>query len=85
MREVGVLEAKTHFSSLVDAVERGDGDVVITRHGRPAVRLTRLEGRRGRADGVELLSRAKAIREAAASRGGPIDTDAWLRKDRDGR
>ena len=40
MREVGVLEAKTHLSSLLAAVEAGE-DVVITRHGRPVARFTR--------------------------------------------
>ena len=39
MREVGVLEAKTHLSALLDEVERG-GEVVITRHGRPVARLS---------------------------------------------
>ena len=40
MREVGVLEAKTHLSSLLAAVEAGE-DVLITRHGRPVARFTR--------------------------------------------
>ena len=39
MREVGVLEAKTHLSALLDEVERG-GEVIITRHGRPVARLS---------------------------------------------
>ena len=39
MAEVGAFEAKTHLSRLQDQVERG-GTIVITRHGRPVVRLT---------------------------------------------
>ncbi len=35
---VGAFEAKTHLSSLLDRVERGE-EVVITKHGRPVARL----------------------------------------------
>jgi prevent-host-death family protein len=39
MLTVNMLEAKTQLSKLVEAAERGE-EVVITRNGRPAVRLT---------------------------------------------
>jgi prevent-host-death family protein len=42
IRRVGIFEAKTHLSSLVDEVEKG-GEVVITRHGKPVARLVRAE------------------------------------------
>lgn len=35
---VGAFEAKTHLSSLLDRVERGE-EIVITKHGRPVARL----------------------------------------------
>ena len=38
MRSVGVFEAKTHLSSLLDAVEQGES-IIITRHGRTVARL----------------------------------------------
>jgi prevent-host-death family protein len=38
MRHVQSSEAKTHFSDLLDEVERGE-TIVITRHGRPIARL----------------------------------------------
>ena len=38
MREVGVLEAKTHLSALLDAVEAGEV-IVITRHGKPVAQI----------------------------------------------
>lgn len=44
MKTVGIFDAKTHLSSLVDEVERG-GEVVITRHGKPVARLVRTEQR----------------------------------------
>ncbi len=40
MREVGVLEAKTGFSALIAEVERTGEEVVVTRHGRPIVRIS---------------------------------------------
>lgn len=38
MKHVGMFEAKTNLSSLVEEVERGK-DVVITRHGKPVAKL----------------------------------------------
>ena len=38
MKQVGIFEAKTHLSSLLDEVEKG-GEVTITRHGKPVARL----------------------------------------------
>jgi prevent-host-death family protein len=42
MKHVGIFEAKTHLSSLVDEVERG-GEVVITRHGKPVAKIVRAD------------------------------------------
>ena len=42
MKTVGIFDAKTHLSSLVDEVERG-GEVVITRHGKPVAKLVRTD------------------------------------------
>ncbi|AVT80691.1 type II toxin-antitoxin system Phd/YefM family antitoxin [Rhodopseudomonas palustris] len=38
MKQVGIFEAKTHLSSLLDEVENG-AEVTITRHGKPVARL----------------------------------------------
>ena len=38
----GAFEAKTHFSDLLDRVEKGDR-IVITRHGREVAVLTSIE------------------------------------------
>ena len=40
MKHVGIFEAKTKLSALVDEVEKG-GEIVITRHGKPVARLVR--------------------------------------------
>jgi len=39
MHTIGAFEAKTHFSSLLEEVEKG-GQVVITKHGRPIAKLS---------------------------------------------
>lgn len=39
MDEVGVFEAKTKLSALLDRVEKGE-EILITRHGKPVARLT---------------------------------------------
>ena len=41
METVNIYAAKTRFSELVDKAAAGE-DVVISRHGKPLVRLTRL-------------------------------------------
>ena len=41
-RQVGVYEAKSKLSQLVEQVEHGES-VVITRHGRPVARLVPME------------------------------------------
>lgn len=38
MQTVGVFEAKTHFSALLDKVEKGE-QIVITKHGRVVAKL----------------------------------------------
>jgi len=39
MKHVGIFEAKTHLSALVDEVA-GGGEIVITRHGKPVAKLS---------------------------------------------
>jgi prevent-host-death family protein len=60
MPEVGMHEAKTRLSQLVDRAEHGE-DIVITRNGTPVVRLTpipkanRLASVRGALRGTNIL------------------------------
>ena len=42
METVNIYDAKTHLSKLVDKAAAGE-DVVVSRHGKPLVRITRLE------------------------------------------
>jgi prevent-host-death family protein len=43
--EIPISEAKARLADLVRRAEKGD-NVVLTRHGRPIVRLARVEGQR---------------------------------------
>lgn len=65
MRSVGVLEAKTNLSTLLDDVLASGEPIIITRHGKPVARLAP-EGRRRRLSATELASRVKAFRDGQA-------------------
>jgi prevent-host-death family protein len=39
MTEIALYEAKAHLSALIERVEQGGEEIVITRRGRPAARL----------------------------------------------
>jgi prevent-host-death family protein len=43
MASVGAFEAKTHFSSLLERVEKGE-HIIITRHGKPVAKLVPAAG-----------------------------------------
>ena len=43
MESVNIYDAKTRLSQLVDRAAAGE-DVVVSRNGKPLVRITRLEG-----------------------------------------
>jgi prevent-host-death family protein len=43
MKPINIYVAKTRFSELVDKAVAGD-EVIVSRHGKPLVRITRLEG-----------------------------------------
>ena len=47
METVNIYDAKTHLSKLVDKAASGE-DVVVSRNGKPLVRITRLEPTRRR-------------------------------------
>jgi prevent-host-death family protein len=43
MASEGAFEAKTHFSSLLERVEKGE-HIIITRHGKPVAKLVPATG-----------------------------------------
>ncbi len=62
MKHVGIFDAKTHLSSLVDEVEKGR-EIVITRHGRPVAKLVRAEERLSPEATARRLKALKELRE----------------------
>lgn len=61
--EIGLTDAKAHFSALIDKVEQGEGPFVITRHGKPVAVLSRaIEHRHLDAD--ELVAKLRKNRES---------------------
>lgn len=59
MKHVGIFEAKTHLSALLEEVEKG-GEVTITRHGKPVAKLVQAA--------VEVTPEEIAKRRAAIQR-----------------
>ena len=41
-QQIGAFEAKTHFSQLINEVERG-ADYVVTKHGKPVAKIIPFE------------------------------------------
>ncbi len=64
MREVGVLEAKTTFTSLIAEVERSGEAVTVTRHGKAAVRIVPIKAAAPRVG----PARAEEVRRLLARR-----------------
>jgi prevent-host-death family protein len=65
MRQVGVLEAKTHLSALLDSIEQTGEEILITRHGKPVVRMCiASEKPATRANGRALAERLKQFRQS---------------------
>ena len=52
MKQVGIFEAKTHFSALVEAAERGHS-TLITRKGKPVARISPIDGPKAREFGFD--------------------------------
>jgi prevent-host-death family protein len=81
MKRVGIFEAKTRLSSLLDEVEKG-GEVVISRHGKAVARLVRAEDQRHSPEAIERRRQAIAeLRKMARRRGLRISHDeikSWI-------
>ncbi|MGJ3232328.1 MAG: type II toxin-antitoxin system Phd/YefM family antitoxin [Oceanicaulis sp.] len=62
MKQVGVLEAKTHLSRLLEEIERTGEPVVITRHGKPVATISAGVSEAGREATRQAAARLKAWR-----------------------
>jgi prevent-host-death family protein len=80
MTSVGAFEAKTHFSQLLERVERGE-EIVITRRGKAVARLVPAAARH---DPESVIAVFRRLRERG--RGAPkFDWAEWRRYVDEGR
>lgn len=64
MKHVGLFEAKTHLSRLIEMVEGGH-EITITRHGKPVARLVPPLARPSATQVETMLRRLRPIRKRA--------------------
>jgi prevent-host-death family protein len=79
-KHVGIFEAKTHLSALLDEVERG-GEVTITRHGKPVARLVQAQVEATPEQIERRLEAIERIRARAKERGQNFSQDeikSWI-------
>jgi prevent-host-death family protein len=67
MSTVGLFDAKTHFSALVERVAQGE-QITITKHGVPVAVLVPVVDRRGK-DPRKIAERIRALRQGARLEG----------------
>lgn len=65
MKHVGIFEAKTNLSRLIEQVEKGQ-EVTITRHGKPVVKLVRARAELTPEQIAERKEAIKRLQEIAA-------------------
>ena len=74
MLTIGAFEAKNTLGSLLDRVEAGE-EILITRHGKPAARLTQprteFDREQARAAAARIRQRAKETKT------GPFNWEEW--------
>lgn len=71
MRTVGAFEAKTHFSQLLDEIQRTRSEIVIQRRGRTVAKLVPVSDLdEGQARSMEqVVADIRALRERIRARG----------------
>lgn len=66
-RQVGLFDAKTHLSALIDRVEQGE-EIIITKHGAAVARLVPPTQQRHR-DPREAVKRIRGLRRGLSLKG----------------
>jgi prevent-host-death family protein len=84
MKHIGMFEAKTTLSALVDEVEKG-GQVVITRHGKPVAKLVRARAELTAEQIARRREAVKKLREIAREinvKATPEEIKTWINEGR---
>lgn len=82
MADIGAFEAKTHFSQLLDRVEKGE-EISISRRGRVVARLVPAAPRHDPGTIKEAIARIRA--RARDMKLGPFDWEEWKQYRDEGR
>jgi prevent-host-death family protein len=80
MKHVGIFEAKTNLSALVEEVEKG-GSVIITRHGKPVAKLVPALAELTKEEIARRSEAIKQIRETARElniKATPEEIKSWI-------
>lgn len=83
-KHVGIFEAKTSLSALVEEVEKG-GQVVITRHGKPVARLVRAESELTPEEIAQRTEAIEGLRKLAREiniKATPEEIKSWINEGR---
>jgi len=83
-KHVGIFEAKTNLSALVEEVEKG-GSVVITRHGKPVAKLVPAQPELTKDQIARRLQALKEIRARANDlkiNATPEEIKSWINEGR---
>lgn len=79
---VGLFEAKTHLSKLLDRVEAGE-EIVVTRHGKPVAKLSKVTDELNRQERAEkLIERMKALKKKHPITATQEEIIEWIRAGR---
>lgn len=84
MKHVGIFEAKTHLSALLEEVEKG-GEITITRHGKPVARLVRTSDEPSEEAKAARRAAIERLRARAEARGGTVSQEeikSWIEEGR---
>ena len=84
MKNVGIFEAKTHLSSLLDEVEKG-AEVTITRHGKPVAKLVQIQAELSEEEIAKRREAIKRLRAMATARAMSVSHEeikSWIEEGR---
>lgn len=84
MRNVPVSEFKDHASELIAAAERSE-EIVITRHGKPTVKLVAVPGGVDLAQRRAVLEGFRQLRESMRARGQSVSVEEAIAWKNEGR
>ena len=82
---LGVFDAKSRFSELIDRAERGE-EIIVTRHGKPVARVAPLvPASRTSAEFQDLMATASELRERIRRETGTVSREEIIAWKNEGR